>query len=45
MLRTIKPAKSTVDVEVLHAKIGKFTLKNDFLENALTRAEELRAKR
>jgi transposase len=31
-------ATATVDVKTLHAKIGKWTLENDFLEVALTKA-------
>ena len=27
-----------IDIKTLHAKIGELTLKNDFLEGALTRA-------
>ena len=40
-------AQSTpvVDVKSLHAKIGKLTLENDFLEGALTKAGLLSAKR
>ena len=34
-----------VDVKSLHAKIGKLTLENDFLEDALTKAGLLSAKR
>ena len=34
-----------VDVKTLHAKIGELTLENDFLENALTKAGLLSAKR
>lgn len=37
--------KPSVDVKVLHAKIGEFTLENDFLEGALTKAGLLSAKR
>ena len=33
------------DFKVLHAKIGQLTLENDFLENALTKAGLLSAKR
>ena len=40
-----KPTESTVDVKVLHAKIGELTLENDFLESALTKAGLLSAKR
>lgn len=35
----------SVDVKTLHAKIGKLTLENDFLESALTKAGLLSAKR
>lgn len=35
----------TVDLKVLHAKIGQLTLENDFLESALTKAGLLSAKR
>ena len=41
----IKTVESTVDVKVLHAKIGELTLENDFLESALTKAGLLSAKR
>ena len=34
-----------VDVQVLHAKIGKLALENDFLEHALGKAGLLSAKR
>ena len=34
-----------IDLKVLHAKIGQLTLENDFLENALTKAGLLSAKR
>ena len=40
-----KAVESTVDVKVLHAKIGELTLENDFLEGALTKAGLLSAKR
>ncbi|BBU69699.1 hypothetical protein ICHIJ1_10370 [Fluviibacter phosphoraccumulans] len=42
-----KGAKSepSVDLKVLHAKIGQLTLENDFLETALTRVGLLSAKR
>lgn len=33
------------DLKELHAKIGELTLENDFLENALTRAGRVSAKR
>ena len=39
------PATPVVDVKSLHAKIGKLTLENDFLEQALTKAGWLSAKR
>src|SRR3954452_3455982 len=35
----------TVDVKVLHAKIGELTLENDFLSGALGKARLLSAKR
>jgi transposase len=35
----------TVDVKLLHAKIGELTLENDFLEGALGKAGLLSAKR
>ena len=38
-------AQPAVDVKLLHAKIGELTLENDFLENALTKAGLLSAKR
>jgi transposase len=38
-------AEPAVDVKSLHAKIGKLTLENDFLEGALTKAGLLSAKR
>ena len=34
-----------VDLAPLHAKIGQLALENDFLENALTKARLLSAKR
>jgi transposase len=34
-----------VDIKTLHAKIGELTLENDFLENALSKAGLLSAKR
>ena len=37
--------KPEPDLKVLHAKIGQLTLENDFLENALTKAGLLSAKR
>ena len=39
--------KSTpeIDIKSLHAKIGELTLENDFLENALSKAGLLSAKR
>jgi len=33
------------DMDVLHAKIGKLTLENDFLENALIKAGKLSARK
>ncbi len=39
-----KPAEIP-DLKVLHAKIGELTLENDFLENALTKAGLLSARR
>ena len=39
------PATPVVDVKSLHAKIGELTLENDFLEQALTKARWLSAKR
>ena len=38
-------APPTIDVKVLHAKIGELTLENDFLEGALGKAGLLSAKR
>ncbi len=38
-------AEPTVDLKLLHAKIGELTLENDFLEGALSKAGLLRAKR
>ncbi len=38
-------AAPSVDLKVLHAKIGELTLENDFLEHALTKAGLLSAKR
>jgi transposase-like protein len=38
-------ALPAIDVKSLHAKIGKLTLENDFLEGALTKAGLLSAKR
>ena len=40
-----EPAEAAVDVKTLHAKIGKLTLENDFLEGALTKAGLLSARR
>ena len=34
-----------IDIKSLHAKIGELTLENDFLENALSKAGFLSAKR
>jgi len=39
------PATPVVDVKSLHAKIGELTLENDFLEQALSKAGWLSAKR
>ena len=39
------PSKPAVDVKSLHAKIGELTLENDFLEDALSKAGLLSAKR
>jgi len=39
------PAAPAADIKVLHAKIGELTLENDFLENALSKAGLLSAKR
>jgi transposase len=39
------PIGPTVDLKLLHAKIGELTLENDFLEGALSKAGMLRAKR
>ncbi len=38
-------ASPSVDVKLLHAKIGELTLENDFLDGALTKAGLLSAKR
>ncbi|MDA9398504.1 transposase [Bradyrhizobium sp. CCBAU 25338] len=38
-------SEPAVDVKALHAKIGKLTLENDFLEGALSKAGLLSAKR
>jgi hypothetical protein len=38
-------ATPTVDVKVLHAKIGELTLEKDFLAGALSKAGLLSAKR
>ncbi len=40
-----KVSEPSVDLKTLHAKIGQLTLENDFLENALTKAGLLCAKR
>jgi transposase-like protein len=40
-----RQATAPVDLKALHAKIGKLTLENDFLEGALTKAGLLCAKR
>ena len=39
------PAEPPADLSALHAKIGRLTLENDFLEGALTKTELLSAKR
>ncbi|CDH45948.1 transposase [Candidatus Contendobacter odensis Run_B_J11] len=39
------PPAPDPDLKTLHAKIGQLTLENDFLENALTKAGLLSAKR
>jgi transposase-like protein len=44
-LGTASDAVPTVDVKILHAKIGELTLENDFLSGALTKAGLLSAKR
>ena len=38
-------SEPTVDLKVLHAKIGQLTLENDFLESALSKVGLLSAKR
>ena len=40
-----KSAASKIDLKSLHAKIGELTLEKDFLENALSKAGLLSAKR
>ena len=40
-----RPDEQTVDLKVLHAKIGRLALENDFLEGALIKAGMLSAKR
>ena len=40
-----KPTSDPPDLKTLHAKIGQLALENDFLENALTKAGLLSAKR
>ena len=40
-----RPDEPTVDVQVLHAKIGQLALENNFLEGALIKAGMLSAKR
>ena len=40
-----RAAEPTVDLKVLHAKIGQLALENDFLEGALIKAGMLSAKR
>jgi len=42
---TKSSATPEIDVKPLHAKIGELTLENDFLEEALTKAGLLSAKR
>jgi transposase-like protein len=39
------PTEPPADLTALHAKIGRLTLENDFLEGALTKAGLLSAKR
>ena len=41
----MKPTSDTPDLKVLHAKIGRLALENDFLEGALIKAGLLSAKR
>ena len=40
-----RPDEPTVDLEVLHARIGQLALKNEVLEGALIKAGMLSAKR
>lgn len=40
-----EPANPTVDVKMLHAKIGELTLENDFLSDALGKAGLLGGKK
>ena len=40
-----RPDEPTVDLKVLHPKIGQLALENDFLEGALIKAGMLSAKR
>jgi transposase-like protein len=40
-----KPTTAMPDLKTLHAKIGQLALENDFLEEALTKAGLLSAKR
>ena len=40
-----KSSAPEIDLKALHAKIGELTLENDFLENALSKAGLLSAKR
>ena len=40
-----EPAAPTVDVKILHAKIGELTLENDFLSGALGKAGLLSGKK
>jgi transposase len=42
---SVAPEAPSVDLKVLHAKIGQLTLENDFLEGALSKAGLLSAKR
>ena len=41
----MKPTSDTPDLQVLHAKIGRLALENDFLEGALIKAGLLSATR
>ncbi len=40
-----RPEEPTIDLKVLHAKIGQLALENDFLEGALIKAGMLSARR